>query len=279
MRRPTADIPVAASRISASAPAHAGAASPSGLIWIKDHTGTADIVQKNLEAVMKARDVMVSPVLTVNINASVQQVAKMLFQHRISAMPVVDGSGKLVGMVSEGDLLRRTELASELRRSWWLKMLMGDVTLASEYVKTHALKVKDVMTSKVITATPDTPLSDIAALLEKNSIKRVPILANGQLVGIVSRANFIQALASVRKGLEIPANDTRIREQLMARLKEQPWAHAQLLNATVSDGVVDLWGVAYSDSERKAIRVAAESIPGVRVVNDNLIRWPVETFA
>jgi signal-transduction protein with cAMP-binding, CBS, and nucleotidyltransferase domain len=158
-------------------------------------------------------------------------------------------------------------------------MLMGDVTLASEYVKTHALKVKDVMTSKVITATPDTPLSDIAALLEKNSTKRVPILANGQLVGIVSRANFIQALASVRKGLEIPANDTRIREQLMARLKEQPWAHAQLLNATVSDGVVDLWGVAYSDSERKAIRVAAESIPGVRVVNDNLIRWPVETFA
>ena len=145
---------------------------------------------------MKARDVMVSPVITVKPSSSVKEVAKTFLERRISAAPVVDDQGKLVGIVSEGDLMHRAEAGTERHRSWWLRALTAEETLAAEYVKAHARKVADVMTRDVITATADTPLHEIAALLEKNSIKRVPVVKNGQLVGIVSRANLVQAVAS-----------------------------------------------------------------------------------
>jgi CBS-domain-containing membrane protein len=168
--------------------------------------------------------------------------------------------------------------------------LTSEETLAAEYIKAHARKVADVMTRDVITATADTPLHEIAALLEKNSIKRVPIVTRGQLVGIVSRANLIQAVASAGKALEIPLSDTTVRDKLLARLttvrdkllarlKEQPWLHTLLLSVTVNGGVVDLWGMTRSDAERKAIRVAAESTPGVSAVNDNLVTRPVQDWS
>ena len=224
---------------------------------------------------MKARDVMVSPVITVKPFSSVREVAKTFLERRISAVPVVDDQGKLVGIVSEGDLLHRSEAGTERQRPWWLLALTGDDTLASEYVKAHGRKVADIMTRNVITATPDTPLHEIAALLEKNSIKRVPIVKDGQLVGIVTRANLIQAVASARKELDIPLSDTTVRDKLLAHLKAQSWAHTSLLNVTVTDGVVDLWGMTNSETEKKAIRVAAESTPGVRTVNDNLVKRPI----
>jgi CBS domain-containing protein len=223
---------------------------------------------------MKARDVMVSPVITVKPSTSVRELAETLVKQRISAVPVVDDHGALVGIVSEGDLLHRAEARTERRHSWWLTGLIGDETLASEYIKAHSRKVADVMTRRVITAAPDAPLHEIAVLLEKNSIKRVPIIVNGQIVGIVSRANLVQALASSRKELEIPVSDTAIREKILAELKGQPWAHTALLNITVNGGVVDLWGIAQSETERKAIRVAAEGVPGVRAVNDNMMKGP-----
>jgi CBS-domain-containing membrane protein len=130
------------------------------------------------------------------------------------------------------------------------------------------------MTRQVVTASPETPLHEIATLLEKHSIKRVPIVENAQLIGIVSRANLIQGVASGGKGLEIPLSDTTIRDKLLAHLKAQDWPHTNYLNVTVVDGIVDLWGIARSDSERKAIRVAAEATPGVRAVNDNMTMWP-----
>jgi predicted transcriptional regulator len=130
------------------------------------------------------------------------------------------------------------------------------------------------MTRDVITTGPDAPLHEVAALLERNSIKRVPIVKGGHLIGIVSRANLIQAVASAREGLQVALSDTAIRDKLLAHLKAQPWADVSLLNVTVNGGVVDLWGVPRNDTERKAIRVAAESIPGVSAVNDNLFtRW------
>ena len=225
---------------------------------------------------MKARDVMVSPVITVEPTSSVKQVARTLMEHGISAVPVVNGQGKLVGIVSEGDLLHRVETATERKHSWWLRIVAGDGTLAADYAKAHARKVADVMTQEVITATPDTPLDEIAMLLEKHSIKRVPIVDNGQLVGIVSRANLVQALASARTDLDVSVPDAELREKLLAHLRSQPWAHTSLLNATVNDGVVDLWGMSYSDAERAAIRVAAESTPGVRAVNDYMMRRPAQ---
>ena len=219
---------------------------------------------------MKARDVMVAPVVTVKPDTHVRELARVLIQNHISAAPVVDNQGGLVGIVSEGDLIRRAEAGTERRQPWWLLLLTGEVTLAHEYVKAHANKVADIMVRDVITAAPDTPLDEIATLMERNSIKRVPIVSGDQLVGIVSRANLIQAVASKHIGLEIPSVDAAIRSKLLAHLKTQPWAHTALLNITVNGGVVDLWGMTGSETERTAIHVAAESMPGVHAVNDHL---------
>jgi len=154
-------------------------------------------------------------------------------------------------------------------------MISGDSALAAEYVQSHARKVKDVMTTEVQTVGPDTPLVEIADVFEEKHIKRVPVVnADDELVGIVSRANIVQAVASARPKLEISLPDTAIREKLIAELRKQAWSHVHKLNATVTNGVVDLWGFAQSEKERQAIRVAAESIPGVVEVNDHLMREP-----
>ncbi len=228
---------------------------------------------------MKARDVMVSPVITVGENDTVRDVAKRLAAKHISAAPVVDHTGKIVGIVSEADLLHRTEAGTERPASWWLSVISGERALAEEYVKSHAKMVKDVMTKDVHTANPDTPLNEVADLLEEHHIKRVPIVgAGGDLVGIVSRANIIQALASARPALEISASDAMIRDRLISELKKHSWSHLYKLNVTVTNGVVDLWGVAESEAERQAIRVAAEATPGVTAVNDHLMRETASVF-
>jgi CBS domain-containing protein len=224
---------------------------------------------------MKARDVMVAPVITVKPYSTVREVAKTLVDRRISAVPVVDDAGKVVGIISEGDLMHRAETGTERRYRWWIRLVGGDASLPTDYIKAHARRAADIMTQNVITATPETPLDEIAVLLERNSIKRVPIVREGQLVGIVSRANLVQALATMPRGLEIPLSDTNIREKLLSHLKEQPWADTHSLNVIVTDGVVSLWGVTSSESERKAIRVAAEATPGVRAVNNHLAREPL----
>lgn len=227
---------------------------------------------------MKARDVMVAPVITASAQASIKSVAETFLRHHISAVPVVDNKGKVVGIISEGDLLHRAEAGTEKRYPWWLRAFLGPDALAIDYTKAHARTVADAMTRRVVTASPETPLHEIAALLEKHSIKRVPIIENDQLVGIISRANLIQAVASAGKGLEIPLSDTTIRQKLLSHLQAQNWAHTGMLNVTVNGGVVDLWGLVRSDSERKAIRVAAEATPGVQAVNDNMKLWPVGAY-
>jgi len=223
---------------------------------------------------MKARDVMVAPVITVKPQTSVKELASTLLANHISAVPVVDDQGCLLGIVSEGDLIRRSETGTERQRPWWLLLMTGADTLAAEYTKSHARKVGDLMTRNVITAPPDASLDEIATLMENHFIKRVPIVSHGQLVGIVSRANLIQAVASKHVSLEIPEADAAIRDRLLTHLRAQPWAHTAFLNVTVNAGVVDLWGMITSDAERKAIRVAAESTPGVCAVNDHLMRRP-----
>ncbi|MBN9040926.1 MAG: histidine kinase [Rhizobiales bacterium 62-47] len=226
---------------------------------------------------MKAHDVMVSPVVTVKPSATVKDVAKLFLERRISAVPVVTGQGKLVGIVSEGDLVHRAEIGTEQRRSWWLLLLAEDQELAADYIKAHGRKIEDVMVRNVITATPDTPLDEVARLLEQHGIKRVPIVRDGQLVGIVSRANLVQAVASSGSKLEIPVSDGSIRDKLLLHLNAQRWAHTELLNATVNDGIVDLWGVTGSETERKAIRVAAETTTGVRAVKDHMMVRRIES--
>jgi CBS domain-containing protein len=231
---------------------------------------------------MKARDVMVMNVITVGPDASVREVANILLRNRISALPVVDTHGELIGIISEGDLARRVELETDYRRSWWLEIFShkNNQALATEYVKSHARSVKDVMTREVITARPTTPLRDIATLLEKNRIKRVPIVAKGKLVGIVSRANLIQALASSRTERDQSTiSDSAIRKKIMAQFKSERWSKSSVLNATVVGGTVKLWGIVESEAEKNAARVAAESIAGVRAIENNVIVLPAVTGA
>jgi CBS domain-containing protein len=228
---------------------------------------------------MLVRDVMIAPVITVKPSTTVEEVARLFLEKKITAAPVVDDAGKLAGIVSEGDLLHRVEAGTERHRSWWLQAFIENDTLAAEYVKAHGRTVSDVMTRSVIAVAPHTPLHEVATLMEKNAIKRLPVLDNGQLVGIVSRSNLLQAVASTRKLIEIAPSDKAIRDHILASLKAQPWAHIGLLNVTVSDGVVDLWGLAESNAERKAIKVAAETAAGVRAINDNLAVAPVGGWA
>jgi len=226
---------------------------------------------------MKAADVMVANVITVRPDTSLQEVANILLTNRISGLPVVGKNGDLVGIISEGDLIRRAETGTERRRSWWLELLIGSAPLAADYVKTHARTVADVMTRSVVTASPETSLRDIAELLEKNSIKRVPIIKNRKVIGIVSRANLVQALASRWKQGETQgaADDLSIREEVMARLDAEPWTRYAPINVIVHDAAVELWGIVDSETARKAVRVAAETTPGVRAVNDNLVVHPI----
>jgi CBS domain-containing protein len=225
---------------------------------------------------MNAADVMVANVITVNVDATVPEVAGTLETNRISAVPVVDRQGKLVGIVSEGDLIRRSEIGTERSRSWWLDALSTNRTLAEEFVKSHSRWVSDVMTTKVISVKPETTLGEIASLLEKNRIKRVPVVQDGTVVGIVSRANLLHALASV---MAQPVegrveSDASLREKVIAFLQKAPRVRPALLNVIVHDGSVDLWGTVDSEAERKEIRVAVEATPGIRHVNDNLVIQP-----
>jgi CBS-domain-containing membrane protein len=154
---------------------------------------------------------------------------------------------------------------------------MGRELLAAEYLKEHSRKVADVMTRGVISAEPETPVADIATLLERHRIKRVPIVRNSEVVGIVSRANLIQALATFRNKLTLPqpVADAELREKIAARLKSEPWVRPLLANVTVTDGTVDLWGLVDSIAEKQALRVAIENTPGVKAINDNvLVRRP-----
>jgi CBS domain-containing protein len=247
---------------------------------IKSGASNTSAPQVNEEfLIMQARDVMVSPVITARKSATVREVAKKLLEKRISAVPVVDNVGKLVGIVTESDLMRRAEAGTEHAYSWWVHFLAGDAMIAADYVKSHAAQVEDVMTSDVVTATPETPLHEIATLLEEHQIRRVPIVnKDGTLVGIVSRANLIQVVASARPKLEMTLPDSTIRQKLLSELKRQSWAHTHNLGVTVTNGVVDLWGYAQSNEERKAIRVAAEDIPGVVAVNDHLADRPILAY-
>jgi CBS domain-containing protein len=224
---------------------------------------------------MKASDIMVSNVITVGPDACVQDVADLLLRHRISAVPVVDVKGEILGIVSEGDLINRPESETVHRKSWWLEALASNEVLAGEYVKSHSRSVTDVMTRNVITASPDTPVAAVAALLERNRIKRVPIVKGGKIVGIVSRANLLQGLASMKsKSPQAQPDDSAIRETVMAKLQNERWTKPALISVTVQDGNVELWGIVESPAEQKALHVLAEVTPGVRAVNDNLMIQP-----
>jgi CBS domain-containing protein len=222
---------------------------------------------------MKAADVMATNVITVRQDTPVAKIAEVLLANRISAVPVVNEKDALVGIVSEGDLIHRVEAGTERQRSWWLELLTGREMLAQEFVMSHASKATDVMTRRVISVTPDTPLADIALLLEKHRIKRVPVMINGKLVGIVSRANLIQALVNLGRGKMVDASvdDLTLHSNIIDQLRSKPWIDPSTINVIVNNGSVELWGIVDSETEKDAIRVAVEVTPGVRKVANKLV--------
>ena len=223
---------------------------------------------------MKAADVMVSHVVTIRPDAAIRDAARLMLDHGISGVPVVDAEGNLTGIVSEGDLIRRAEIGTQKHRSGWLELLTSREQLADEFTKAHALKVADVMTRDVVSAGEDASLADIATLLERHGIKRVPIVRDGKVIGIVSRANLLRALASAPVHQAVAADDATLRERVVEQIRSVPGGMPWLLSVLVQDGMVDLWGPIQSEEHRRAIRVAAEATPGVRQVNDNMYRMP-----
>ena len=221
---------------------------------------------------MKAQDVMVRDVLTVGPDTSVADAVAMLVKHDISALPVVNPEGSLIGILSEADLLERKELGAEHHYPWWIESLMPASKLAERFAKAHGKRVSEVMSTNVIFASEDTPVSEIAALLETHRIKRVPIINDGKIVGIVSRSNLMQALASCKLAEPKSKTDRSIRIELLDRLRQQQrWTDFGERNIIVQDGVVHLWGLISSDAERKALAALAEGIPGVVSVCDEMI--------
>jgi CBS-domain-containing membrane protein len=219
---------------------------------------------------MRAADVMVTRVITVGRDTTVQEIANILLANRISAVPVVDENATIVGIVSEGDLIHRVEAGTERRHSWWLKLVGDKAAMARDYLKSHATRAADVMTKPVVSAPPDLPLGELASLLERHRIKRVPIVDDGKLVGIVSRANLLQALAAMRRDIRVDSSvaDSILRDRIHAEITSHLLANVSQINVVVRDGIVELWGDAGSHDEKDAIRVAAETVPGVRKVED-----------
>ncbi len=216
---------------------------------------------------MKAKDIMTTSVVTVDPNDDVALVARRLLDRRISAAPVIDKDARLCGIVSEGDLMRRAERGCS--RSWWLELL-ADKTI--DFTRSLGTRIRDVMTRDVVSIKEETPISEVARILEEKRIKRVPVLRDGRLVGIVSRADVLRGLASVgsRSVTSSSADDRQIRATILEMLDRQTWASLEAVSVIVINGVVYLWGIAQSEADKDAIRIAAENVVGVSKVHNFL---------
>lgn len=211
---------------------------------------------------MLAKDVMTTTVLTVTPNTDIGEIAQILLNAHISAIPVLDENGGLVGIVSEGDLIHRVESETRRRPSWWLRLLTTPAEPAERYLREYGRLARDVMSREVITVTPETPLTEIAATLEKYHIKRVPVVENGKLVGIVSRANLLRGVATWQKPAGARIEDAKVRASILQALDEAELP-MHLVNVTVTNGVVEIWGVVDSELQIEAARAAAEATVGV----------------
>lgn len=224
---------------------------------------------------MKARDVMTPGVVTITPDTKVPDIASLLLERRISAVAVVEDGGKVLGVVSESDLMRRPELGTDKPRSRWLQMLVSTEDREHDFVKTHGMRARDVMTSPAVAVAPDASLPDIVALMGKRNIKRVLVLDRDRLAGIVTRTDLLRALHA-RKALpteNVPRNDQSLRETILRELGQTDWALEAIVNVQVADGHVELWGNVDSQEQRRAIRVAVEGIPGVRGVTEHYAHW------
>lgn len=224
---------------------------------------------------MNAADIMSFPVIAIGPDKSIAEAARRMLQHRISGLPVVAGE-KLIGIVTEGDLLRRAETGTARRRPRWLEFLVGPGPLAQDYVTAHGRRVGEVMTHEVVALGASAPIDSIVRLMEKRHIKRVPIVADGRLVGIVSRADLVRALlrhlmdATKAVGKD-DASDDAIRDRIVEIIEREAWGPRFSVDVRVENGVVELHGTITDERERMAVQVAAENSPGVKAVHNHLV--------
>lgn len=220
---------------------------------------------------MIAKDIMTKEVHMIAPDADVRAAARIMADAGISALPVVGKDQALLGIVSEGDLVRRAELRTARRRSWWLELFTTPETMARDYIKEHATKVRDVMSSPVISIAERTPLAEVAAVLARHGIKRAPVLSGGAVVGIVSRADLVKALAKQAAEPAADTSDSAIRNTFLQRYAAQPWAPAGGgVGFSVSAGVVVLSGIVNAKEQRDALGVMAQTIPGVTKVENEI---------
>jgi CBS domain-containing protein len=220
---------------------------------------------------MKAQDIMTRDVVTVRPDTSVRNIAALMMEKRISGVPVVGDEGTIVGIVSESDLLHRAEVGTERKHKWWFRIFADSDTAAREYVKAHGLEARDVMSRYVISVHDDAELRDVADILDKQRIKRVPVMRNGRLVGIISRRDLVRALSQVQVSKTAATVDNAVlHKRLRDRLRSQSWVNDAYINVAVHDGVVELWGLVVSADQHRALRTLVQETEGVSRVEDKL---------
>jgi len=220
---------------------------------------------------MIVADVMTRNVISISPDATVEEAAKTMLARGISGLFVVDAKGELAGVVTEGDLLRRDELGTERHRPWWLRLLVSPGRQAADFTPTFGRHVRDVMTVEVTAVNADAPLEEVVATMERQGIKRVPVVENQRVTGVVSRSDLLRALIGQVRKSPIAGDDRTIRTAILDALEKQSWTPVTSLNVTVADGVADIWGTITDDSERRAICVLVENTPGVKNIHDHLI--------
>ncbi|WP_392709699.1 CBS domain-containing protein [Rhizobium ruizarguesonis] len=220
---------------------------------------------------MLVQAIMTSPPITVPASCSVAEAAKRMLDNKISGLPVVDANGALVGIVSEGDFLRRSELNTERKRSWLLEWLTSPGKIADEYVRTHGRRVEEMMTVPVSAIAPTASIADAVSLMERQDVKRLPVVADGRLVGIVARSDLLRALSQALPAAAVSAGDAQIQAAIDAELARQSWSRNGFIHCRVANGVAELSGTIFDERERLAAKVAVENVAGVTSIKDQLV--------
>ena len=223
---------------------------------------------------MHAHQIMTPEVITISPDATIVEAASKMLQHHVSALPVVDAPGKLIGIISEGDFIRRAEIGTQRRRGRWLQFMVGSNKIASDFVREHGRKVGEIMTPDPLTVTEDVQLEQVVQIMKSRNIKRLPVMRGDRLVGIVSRSDFVAYVADIAGNVPNPSvDDDHIRAGVLAAIGQAAWRPCRL-NVTVRDGLASMRGVIRNDSARRAAIVAAENVPGVRKVLDHFSVYP-----
>jgi len=219
---------------------------------------------------MLVENEMTSCPVTVKMSSTVLEAAEIMLANRISGLPVVDDNGVLVGMLTEADFLRRHELDTDRRRTWLQGWFTSPGRIADEYVRTHGRLVEEVMSSPVIAIAPEASLCDAVNLMERNKLKRLPVISGGMLVGIISRSDLLRALARAEKSPIASPEDAQVQRAIETELSKQSWSRNGFISCQVRNGIADLTGTIFDERERFAARVAAENVAGVKGVTDHL---------